>query len=76
MAFFGKSLRSRKIEINPETIDANSPEMQKRLDRIEDNFERLGEILDTLEARFELDDRLTPASDESATEKLRTKKPR
>ncbi|MEM9413268.1 MAG: hypothetical protein AAGA30_19315 [Planctomycetota bacterium] len=76
MAFFGKSLRSRKIEINEASIDARSPDMLKRLDRIENNFERLNEILDNLETQFELDDRLVVDANDSPSQKLRTKKPR
>lgn len=74
MAFFGRSLKSKKIEIDPNSISSDSPEMQKRLDRIEGNYDKLDDILTHLETRFELDDRLATAYDESV-EKLK-KKPR
>lgn len=57
MAFFGKSTVSRKIRIE-QSANSDSPELQKRLDRIGSNYSRLEDILSELEQKFELDDRL------------------
>ena len=77
MAFFGKSLESRKININPDSTRSDDPEMQKRLDRIESNFDRLDQVLTDLEARIELDERLSVEMDPAAEEfSIRQKKPR
>jgi hypothetical protein len=77
MAFFGKSLKSRKIDVNKDTVSSDDPEMLKRLDRIETNFNRLDEILTDLEMKFELDERLISELDPAAEEfNLRKKKPR
>ena len=78
MAFFGKSLAPRKIDVDTESTSANSPEMQKRLDRIETNYSKLEEILLQLETRFEMDDRLAAEhqNDVDQLRKIRKKKPR
>ena len=74
MAFFGKSLESKRIRIDDDAVNSDSPEMKKRLDRIEGNYAKLDGILNELEARFELDERLT-ASAEKDLEEIK-KKPR
>lgn len=77
MAFFGKSLKSRKIVINQEATSSECPELRKRLDRIETNYSKLDEILEQLETQFSLDERLTSESDaEIETTKISRKKPR
>ena len=58
MSFFGKSLSHRKIVVDQRATSADSPDMIKRLDRIESNYLRLNDILTELEAKFELDERL------------------
>ena len=74
MTFFGKTLKSKRIEIDTTSLNSDSPELQKRLDRIEGNYAKLDDILTNLEARFELDDRLA-ADAEQALDDLK-KKPR
>jgi len=56
---FGKKYKSRKLEIEVAAIDRDSPEVKKRLDRIERNYAKLDEVLRELESRIKLDDRLT-----------------
>lgn len=56
---FGKKYKSRKIEIEAAAVDRDSPEVKKRLDRIERNYAKLDQILRDLETRIKLDDRLT-----------------
>lgn len=57
MAFFTKKkLRRIRIEIDPTVVTADSPEMQKRLDRIAENYQKLDEVLDGLEDRFKNDE--------------------
>ncbi len=73
MAFFGKSLAARKIEIKTGGQNSDCPEIQKRLDRIESNYTKLDEILNQLESRFELDDRVTSEIDSEFESKPLTK---
>jgi len=57
MAFFTKKkLRRIRIEIDDSTATADSAEMQKRLDRIADNYQKLDEVLNGLEDRFKNDE--------------------
>lgn len=57
MAFFSKKkLRRIEIEIDPSTATADAPEMQKRLDRIAQNYQKLDEVLAGLEDRFKNDE--------------------
>lgn len=74
MKFFGKSLKSKQIEIDTSSVNSDSPELLKRLERIEGNYAKLDDILANLEARFELDDRLATEA-EDALDDLK-KKPR
>ena len=76
MAFFGKSLASRRIEIDADAVSSDCPELKKRLERIESNYLKLSDILTELEARFELDDRITSETDVDETTNIRKKKPR
>ena len=64
-SFFGKSLSSKQIEINTDATCADTPEMVARLDRIENNYAKLSDILSDLEKRFEMDDRLAAMIEES-----------
>ena len=57
MAFFSdKKLRRFRIEIDDSGMKSDSPEIQKRMDRIEENYGRLDEVLAELEDRFENDE--------------------
>ena len=68
MTFFNKKkLRPRPIEIDRTAISSNSPEIQQRLDRIEDNYQRLDSILADVETKIRSDERLN-AIDQSITE--------
>ena len=68
MAFFSpEKLKRKKIEVDNSTITSLSPEVKKRLDRIEGNYQQLDEILAELESKMASDDRLK-AIDESSAE--------
>ena len=69
--FFNKKYKSRKIRIDVSAVDRDSPEVQRRLDRIERNYEKLDEILSDLESRIALDDRLAIEKDEPLPRKPR-----
>jgi len=59
MAFFSpEKLKRKKIEVDDSAINSLSPEVQKRLDRIEGNYKQLDEILAELESKMASDDRL------------------
>ena len=59
MAFFSpEKLKRKSIEIDHSEISSSSPEVQKRLDRIEGNYQQLDEILAELESKMASDDRL------------------
>ena len=53
-----KKYQSRRITIDTQGTSADSPDVQKRLERIRQNYLRLDEILVELETRIEFDDRL------------------
>ncbi len=56
MAFFSKKkLRRIKIEVDPSAVKSDSPEVVKRLERIDANYDRLNEILSNLELKFQED---------------------
>ena len=75
MAYFGKSLTSKKIEISHDSTTSNDPDLLKRLERIEANYAKLGDILNELELKFELDDRLAEILGTEASD-TKPKKPR
>ena len=75
MEFFGKSLASKQIEVNENASTSDDPEMLKRIQRIETNYAKLGNILNDLEQRFEMDDRLAAVFGDEASESV-PKKPR
>ena len=56
---FGPKYKSKKIQVDISGVSADSPEVIRRLERIERNYTALEGILDELESRIELDDRLT-----------------
>ena len=59
MAFFSpEKLQPRTIEVDNSTPTCNSPEMQKRLERIEQNYAELNLVLEQLEGKLETDERL------------------
>lgn len=65
MNYFGKSTAARKIVLKPAAVDASHPELNRRLERIAENYSKLNAILDGLESRLELDPRLVICLDES-----------
>ncbi len=66
MSFYGKPLSHRKIELDASATSSSSPEVRKRLDRIDTNYSRLDVLLSELEAQFDLDDRRMANSDKDA----------
>ena len=73
MAYFGKSLASKKIEVSDDSTTSDDPEILKRLERIETNYDKLANILTQLEQKFEMDDKLSAIFDEDAAEPLPNK---
>ena len=67
MKFFGKDISIGKLEIDDESTSADSPEMLKRLDRISANYERLDEVLTTLESKMAADERLAARKKKKST---------
>jgi hypothetical protein len=66
MTFFTPDkLRRRKIEIDRSVIHSDSPEVQKRLDRIQENYQQLNAILIDLESKIQSDERLKAIDDEN-----------
>lgn len=64
MAFFSpKKLERRMIEVDASTSTSDSPEMQKRLARIEQNYDRLDDVLTDLESKISADERLQAMDD-------------
>ncbi len=57
--FMFKKYRSQSITIDTSGTSATSPDVEKRLQRIQQNYAKLDEILIDLETRIEMDDRLT-----------------
>jgi len=67
MAFFSpEKLKRKSIEIDHSEISSLSPEVQKRLERIEGNYQELDAILAELESKMAADDRLKAIDDSSA----------
>lgn len=73
MAYFGKSLASKKIEVTSDSPTSDDPEILKRLERIETNYDKLADILTQLEQKFDMDDRLTAIFGEDPAEPLPNK---
>ena len=64
MTFFSADKpKPRRIEIDSSRIGSNSPEVQKRLDRIRDHYDQLESILAGLESKIESDERLKAIDD-------------
>jgi hypothetical protein len=64
MTFFSADKpKPRRIEIDASRIGSNSPEVQKRLDRIRENYDQLNSILAELESQFDSDERLKAIDD-------------
>ena len=61
--FSSEKLRPRQIEIDDSTANCDSPEMRKRLDRIERNYSQLDQVLVDLESKLDADERLTALDD-------------
>jgi len=60
MPFFSKEkLKPRRIEIDRSEITCNSPEVQKRLSRIDANYQQLDSKLADIEATISSDERLS-----------------
>jgi len=65
MTFFGpEKLKHKKILIDQSGVSSDSPEVEKRLSRIEANYQQLDAILAELELKMASDERLR-AIDES-----------
>lgn len=59
MAFFSADkLKRRQITIDPSAVSAQSPEVQNRLQRIDENYQAFDELFADIEATIENDDRL------------------
>ena len=59
MAFFtADKLKRRQITIDSSAVSAQSPEVQNRLQRIDENYQAFDELFADIEATIENDDRL------------------
>lgn len=59
MAFFtADKLKRRQIEIDSSAVSAQSPEVQDRLQRIDDNYQAFDELFADIQTTIENDDRL------------------
>lgn len=66
MAFFSPGkLKARKIEVDHSALSSDSPEMKKRLSRIQENYLELDSILADLEAKIQADERLKAIDDKN-----------
>jgi hypothetical protein len=78
MAFFSENkLRRIRIEIDDSALKSDSPEVLKRLSRIEENYARLDDVFEDLEDRFKNDDsivKLLADHDEFVAEPVKKKK--
>ncbi len=64
MTFFSpEKLKQRRIEIDTTQVSSNSPEVQRRLDRIQENYQQLDEILSEMESKIAGDERLKAIDD-------------
>ena len=77
MAFFSaEKLRPRRIEIDDSAITCDSPDVQKRLSRIDANYQRLDSMLADIEDTISGDQRLSEINASIKTVDLRKKKKR
>lgn len=59
MAFFtADKLKRRQIKIDPSAVSAQSPEVQNRLQRIDDNYQAFDELFADIQTTIENDERL------------------
>lgn len=66
MTFFSdRQLKPRRIVVDTTRINSTSPEVQKRLDRIQDNYHQLDLILAQVEAKIQADERLKAMNDDA-----------
>ena len=50
--FFGRELSSGKLELDSESVSCKSPDVVRRLERIESNYQKLDAILTDLERKI------------------------
>ena len=59
MAFFtADKLKRRRIKIDPSAVSAQSPKVQDRLQRIDDNYQAFDELFADIQTTIENDERL------------------
>ncbi len=64
MAFFSADkLKRRKIEVEHSSATSKSPEVEQRLNRIQENYRQLDSILAELESKIQGDERLKAIDD-------------
>ncbi|MFK7770318.1 MAG: hypothetical protein AB8B55_24115 [Mariniblastus sp.] len=64
MAFFSTDkLKRRKIVVDQSSTNSQSPDVQARLNRIEENYDALDSILAELESKIQADERLKAIDD-------------
>ncbi len=71
MAFFGKRVPTGRIEIDGGSVCAISPQVQRRMQRIKDNYAELSEVLSDLEIKIENDPSLRELDAQLTKEALR-----
>ena len=77
MAFFpAEKLKQRRIEIDLSSKTCDSPDVQKRLDRIDANYQRLDSMLGDIENTISNDQRLSEINASIKTVNIRKKKKR
>ena len=75
----GARYRSANIEIDTDGPSAKSSQMTERLERIDRNYDKLAQILDELEEKIAMDERLgedADARDLSLSPAYRPRQPR
>ena len=75
----GARYHSAKIEIDTDGPSAKSSQMTERLERIDRNYDKLAQILDELEEKIAMDERLgedADARDLSSSPAYRPRQPR
>lgn len=75
----GARYRRAKIEIDTDGPSAKSSQMTERLERIDRNYDKLAQILDELEEKIAMDERLgedTEARHSSSSPAYRPRQPR
>jgi len=77
MAFFSaEKLKQRKIEIDHSAITCASPDVQKRLNRIDANYQQLDSMLSDIEETISCDQRLSAINASIKTVDIAKKKKR